>query len=65
MERLDRTYRDQPLDEHLFAGLDYAREATCRWTIAFDRERPRNSLGDCTPAEARRQAENAASPLSS
>ncbi len=56
VERFNRTYRAELLDQHLFASLDDVREATYWWMIEYNEDRPHDSLGDRTPAEARQQA---------
>jgi len=56
IERFNRTLREEVLDQHLFATLDDVREATWRWMIQYNEERPHDSLGDLTPAEYRQQA---------
>ena len=53
VERLNRTYREELLDQHLFASLDDVREATYWWMIEYNEERPHDALGDLTPLEAR------------
>ena len=64
VERFNRTYRDELLDQYLFTNLDDVREATYWWMIEYNEERPHDSLGDCTPAEARQHAENCTIALS-
>lgn len=64
VERFNRTYREELLDQYLFASLDDVREATYWWMIEYNEERPHDSLGDRTPAEARQQAENSTFQLS-
>lgn len=56
VERFNRTYRDELLNQHLFTSLDDVREATYWWMIEYNEERPHDSLGDLTPMEARQQA---------
>ncbi len=53
IERFNRTYREELLNQHLFASLDDVREATYWWMIEYNEERPHDSLGDLTPLEAR------------
>ena len=53
VERFNRTYREEVLDQHLFASLDDVREATYWWMIEYNEERPHDALGNMTPAEAR------------
>jgi putative transposase len=53
IERFNRTYREELLDQHLFASLDDMREATYWWMIEYNEERPHDSLGDLTALEAR------------
>jgi len=40
IERFNRTLREEVLDQHLFATLDDVREATWRWMIQYNEERP-------------------------
>ncbi len=56
VERFNRTYREEVLDQYLFATLEDVREATYWWMLEYNEERPHDSLGDRTPAEARDQA---------
>jgi putative transposase len=56
VERFNRTYREELLDQYLFATLDDVREATYWWMREYNEERPHDALADRTPAEARAQA---------
>ena len=51
IERFNRTFREEVLDQHLFTRLDDVREAVYWWMIEYNEERPHDSLGDLTPAE--------------
>ncbi len=55
IERFNRTYRDELLNQYLFASLEDAREATYWWMLEYNEERPHDSLGDLTPSEMRLQ----------
>jgi len=55
IERFNKTYRDEVLDQHLFLSLEDVREATYWWLIEYNEERPHDALGDLTPREARNQ----------
>lgn len=65
VERYNRTYREELLDQHLFTSLDDVREATYWWMLEYNEERPHDSLDDMTPMEARQMvAGNSAFALS-
>lgn len=55
IERFNRTYREELLDQYLFIDLDDVREATHWWFIEYNEERPHDSLADRTPLEVRQQ----------
>lgn len=53
IERFNRKFREEVLDQRLFARLDdFAR----RRMIEYNELRPHDSLGDQTPAEVRQQS---------
>jgi putative transposase len=56
IERFNRTYREELLDQHLFLSLADVREATHWWIIEYNEERPHDALGDLTPMETRQKA---------
>lgn len=56
VERFNRTYREELLNQHLFTSLDDVREATYEWMIEYNEERPHDSLADLTPMEARQKS---------
>lgn len=56
VERFNRTFRDELLDQHLFLRLEDVREAVYWWMIDYNEQRPHDSLGDLTPTECRQQA---------
>ena len=51
IERFNRTYRNELLDLYMFRNLSEVREATYRWMVEYNEQRPHDSLGDLTPAE--------------
>jgi putative transposase len=52
-ERFNRTYREELLDQCLFARFDDVREATYWWMLGYNEFRPHDSRGDQTPVEHR------------
>jgi len=56
VERFNRTYREELLDQYLFRSLEHVREAAYWWMLEYNEERPHDSLGDKTPAEKRQQS---------
>lgn len=51
IERLNRTFREEVLNQHLFARLADVREAVWWWMLEYNEERPHESLGNQTPRE--------------
>ena len=64
IERFNRTYREELLDQYLFSSLDDVREATWWWRREYNEERPHDALGDCTPSEIYQSARNSTFELS-
>ena len=56
IERFNRTFREEVLDQHLFLRIDDVREAAHWWMIDYNEQRPHDALGELTPAEYRQQA---------
>lgn len=52
IERFNRTYREELLDQYLFTTLDDAREATWWWMLEYNEERPHDALNGLPPVEA-------------
>ena len=57
IERFNRTFREEVLDQYLFRRLEDVREAAWWWMLEYNEQRPHDSLGDMTPAEVRQQYE--------
>jgi putative transposase len=55
IERFNRTYREEVLNQHLFVRLEDVREASWWWMIDYNEQRPHDSLGNRTPTEYRQQ----------
>ena len=53
VERFNRTFREEILDQNLFARLDDVREAAHWWILEYNEQRPHDSLGEMTPSEYR------------
>jgi putative transposase len=53
IERFNRTFREEVLDQHLFARLEDAREAAHWWMIDYNEIRPHDSLSGMSPVECR------------
>ncbi len=51
IERFNRTYREDVLDQYWFDNLDEVREITEEWMNMYNGQRPHSSLGDQTPWE--------------
>lgn len=51
VERFNRTYRDEVLDEHLFEDIAQVKEFSEQWMWEYNNERPHDSLEDLTPVE--------------
>jgi putative transposase len=55
IERFNRTFREEVLDQHLFVRLKDVREAAWWWMIEYNEQRPHDSLSGLTPTEYRQQ----------
>ena len=64
VERFNRTFRDELLDQHLFMRLEDVREAVYWWMLEYNEDRPHDSLGNLTPIEYAHTARNSTLELS-
>ena len=55
IERFNRTFRREVLDAHLFVSLTEVKETVHHWMIAYNEERPHDSLGNLPPTRFREQ----------
>ena len=53
IERFNRIFREDVLDQHLFVRLDDVREAAWWWMLEYNEDRPHDSLDGMTPIEFR------------
>ena len=53
IERFNRTFREDILDQHLFVRLADVREAAWWWMLEYNEDRPHDSLDGMTPIEFR------------
>lgn len=51
IERFNRTFREEVLDQYLFARLEDVREAVHWWMLEYNERGPHDSLDDMTPIE--------------
>lgn len=51
IERFNRTYREDVLDQYCFSNLNEVREITEDWMNMYNGQRPHSSLGNKTPWE--------------
>lgn len=51
IERFNRTYREDVLDQYWFDNLDEVRDITEDWIVMYNGQRPHSSLGGMTPWE--------------
>lgn len=56
IERVNRTVRDELLDQRLFTTLDDVRETIHWWMIEYNEQRPHDALDDLTPLETHHSA---------
>jgi putative transposase len=54
IESFNGSLRDELLNEEMFDGLEDARRKLALWRYDYNHVRPHSSLGNQTPAEARR-----------
>ena len=57
IESFDGSLRDECLNEEIFDSLADARQKLALWRYDYNQVRPHSSLGNKTPAEARRALE--------
>ena len=57
IESFNGSLRDELLNEEMFDSLDDARRKLALWRYDYNHVRPHSSLGNQTPAEARRTLE--------
>jgi putative transposase len=57
IESFNGSLRDELLNEEMFDSLDDARRKLALWRYDYNNIRPHSSLGNKTPAEARRTLE--------
>jgi putative transposase len=62
IESFNGSLRDELLNEEIFDCLDDARRKLALWRYDYNHVRPHSSLGNQTPAEARRALEQFADP---
>ncbi len=58
VERFNGRFRDECLNEHLFAGLGHARQLIAAWRDDYNHHRPHTSLDRLTPRDHRNRSEN-------
>ena len=51
IERFNRTYREEVLDQYLFENVEQVKEFSNQWMWEYNNERPHDSLQDLTPIE--------------
>ena len=49
IERFNRTYRDEVLDQYLFSSVEQVQLLTTEWLDVYNCERPHDSLGQVPP----------------
>jgi len=60
IERINRTYRHEVLNPHIFESLEQVREITEEWIQSYNQDHPNAALGKLAPIHYRQQAKKSA-----